>query len=129
MGRAGISGGTVIMGTSGYSLLDALSFSSPGSRMLDGLGGSLSLDAGTTLLKDFNTISGGDTRDWASGTNDSFNAFASMGVQNSVTAVDLRTIDVIGYDLAEVPEPGTLTLFAGGLAMMLAARRRARQKN
>ncbi len=123
MGRVGLSGDS-ISGSPGYTLVDALAFSAANTRVLNGGGGSFSLDAGTTLLKDFNSVSGGDTRDWASGTNDSFNAFSSSGVLNPVSAVDVRLMDVIGYDLAEIPEPGTLSLFAGGLALMIAVRRR-----
>ena len=41
-------------------------------------------------------MNGGDLQDWASGTNDSFNAFSSAkSIQNDLDR-DLRVIDVIG---------------------------------
>jgi hypothetical protein len=50
------------------------------------------------LYNDF-TTNGLDSRDWAPGTNDSFNQFSGAGVTNPVSAVDLQELDVIGYDL------------------------------
>src|SRR5262249_20382363 len=79
-----------------------------------------SIDNGTTLLKLFNNAqqNGLDTRDWAppslggDGTNDAFNQFSNWGVVNPVSAVDVRVMDVIGYDLIQqtpaVPEPSAL---------------------
>jgi len=59
-----------------------------------------SVDGGTTNLKDFNANgNGGDLGDWASGSNDAFNAFSSSGVENDLTPVDVRVMDVIGWDL------------------------------
>jgi hypothetical protein len=66
-------------------------------------------------------VNGADSRDWQSGTNDSFNAISSDSVQNGLSAVDIREMDVIGYDLA-VPEPASLVLFGGGLALIAAGR-------
>ena len=60
------------------------------------------------IFKAFNGVAGGDTRDWASGTADSFNAFSGPGVQNDSTAVDVRVVDVLGsHPTAAVPEPAT----------------------
>jgi len=120
MGRIGLSGAS-INGGPALTLLDAYSFTGAGARGLGGGAGNFfSIDDGTTLLKAFNnaTANGGDTRDWASGTNDSFNAFSSFGVLNPVSPVDLEEMDVLGYDSA-VPEPATvamvgLALLAGG---------------
>src|SRR5439155_7492520 len=66
-----------------------------------GAGRSFSINNGTTLLKAFNFPNGGtsDPQDWASGTNDSFNAVGSSGVKNDLSAVDVQVMDVIGYDL------------------------------
>jgi hypothetical protein len=59
-----------------------------------------SVNGGSANLKTFNANgNGGDLGDWASGTNDAFNAFSSSGVQNDLTPVDVRVMDVIGYDL------------------------------
>jgi len=64
-----------------------------------------SVDGGTTNLKDFNANgNGGDLGDWASGSNDAFNAFSSgTGVEEDLTSVDIRVMDVIGWDLTHPP--------------------------
>lgn len=123
MGRLGISGGTIGNDSNSYSLLDLFSYTGPGARGLTaGANENFSIDNGTTLLKLYNNAlqNGLDTRDWAPGTNDSFNQFSNSGVVNPVSAVDLREMDVIGYDLQQqsvVPEPSNLLLAAvGGLA-------------
>src|SRR5437764_3138685 len=90
-----------------YMLMDLFHYTGAGVRGLNnGPGRFFSIDNGTTLLKAFNNAAanGGDLQDWASGTNDAFNAFSSSGVQNNLTAVDLRLMDVIGYDFAS-PSP------------------------
>ena len=48
----------------------------------------------------------------------------TLGKAEVLSAGDLRTMDVLGYDRAEVavPEPATLMLFSTGLLMV--ARRR-----
>ena len=88
MGRIGLSGG----GNS-FSLIDNFSYTGPGTKGLrGGPGNSFSIDNGITLLKLFNNSDfGGDTRDWAGGTIDAFNAFASQGVVLPVSAVDSQS--------------------------------------
>jgi hypothetical protein len=114
MGRLGISGGTIGISHNSYSLVDLFSYKSAGTRGLGNDGGNqFSIDNGSTLLKLFNNhqANGLDTRDWAPGTNDSFNQFSNSGVVNPVSSVDLRLLDVIGYDRAPqvlVPEPATI---------------------
>jgi hypothetical protein len=66
-----------------------------------GPGRSFSVDNGTTLVKAFNDAAanpGSDFQDWAAGTNDSFNAFSEPGVVNDMSEIDLRVMDVIGYN-------------------------------
>lgn len=132
MGRLGISGGTIGNSTNSYSLIDNFSYKGAGSKGLGGDGGNnFSIDNGTTLLKLFNNAqsNGLDTRDWAPGSNDAFNQFSGSGVTNGLSTVDLRLLDVIGYDRVQstnLPEPGTLALVAIGLAGA-AWRRRARR--
>src|SRR5438477_446490 len=95
--------GQNLTGSPDYMLMDLFHYTGAGARGLNnGPGRFFSIDNGTTLLKAFNNAAanGGDLQDWASGTNDAFNAFSSSGVQNNLTAVDLRLMDVIGYDFA-----------------------------
>jgi hypothetical protein len=127
MGRIGINGNTIGAFPNSYSFLDDFSYKGAGTKGVDGGAGNFfSINNGTTLLKAFNNSGGGgDSRDWASGANDSFNAFSSSGVKNDFTAVDIREMDVLGYDLA-VPEPGTILLIGSGLAMIIGSRLRKR---
>jgi hypothetical protein len=107
MGRIGLMGQN-ITGSPNYMLLDLFNYTGVGARGLnDGPGRFLSINNGATLLKAFNDHSsnGGDLADWASGTNDAFNAFSSSGVQNDLTLVDLRKMDVIGYDRTGTSSP------------------------
>ena len=127
MGRIGLVG-TSVSGAPGYILYDLFRYTGAGTRGLtNGSGIQFSINAGTTLLKLFNTgSSGGDAGDWASGTNDSFNAFSSTGIVEPMTAVDLRAMDVIGYNLVSaVPEPSTGFLIGAALLAVGLIRRRA----
>jgi hypothetical protein len=104
MGRLGISGGTIGATPNSFSLIDNFSYTGSGTKGLrGGPGNYFSIDNGTTLLKLFNdpTANGLDSRDWAPGTNDAFNQFSESDVVNTVSAVDLQLMDVIGYDLVE----------------------------
>ena len=80
MGRIGISGTN-----NTFSLIDVFSYSGAGQRSMGNGAGSFSMNNGTTLLKAFNNSSknGGDTRDWAAGTNDSFNDISFSNVVNA----------------------------------------------
>jgi hypothetical protein len=102
MGRIPLMGEN-LTGSPGYMLFDLFHYTGAGVRGLNqGAGRSFSIDNGTTLLKAFNfpNGNGSDPQDWASGTNDCFNAFSSSSVENDLTSVDLRVMDVIGYDFA-----------------------------
>jgi hypothetical protein len=128
LGRLGISGGTVGTFANSYSAVDLFSYTGVGARGLgNGAGNNFSINNGTTLLKLYNNAAsnGLDSRDWAPGSNDSFNQFSGSGVVNAVSAVDLQEMDVIGYDLIPVPEPTSGALLALGLAVVLLRRRQA----
>ena len=95
MGRFGLSGGNKT-----FSLIDNFSYTGAGMKSLGGGAGNFfSIDNGVTLLKEFNDSAANhlDTRDWAGGTNDSFNQFSDSGVVNAVSAIDLELMNVIGY--------------------------------
>jgi hypothetical protein len=95
MGRMGLSGGN-----NSFSLIDNFSYTGAGTKGLrGGPGNFFSINNGLTLLKQYNdpTVNHLDTRDWLGGPPDAFNQFASGGVKNPVSAVDLQVMDVIGY--------------------------------
>jgi hypothetical protein len=129
LGRLGISGGTIGNYPNSYSLIDDFSYTGANTRGLGKGGGNyFSIDAGTTLLKLYNNALANnlDSRDWAPGSNDSFNQFSNPNVANGVSDVDLRLMDVLGYDRILVPEPTTATLIFAGLAFGGIIRRRIR---
>jgi hypothetical protein len=104
MGRNSIMGDTLGGGIPLYVEYDLFHYTGPGARGLNkGPGRFFSIDNGTTLLKAFNdeTANKGDNQDWRSDAQDppdSFNAFGPPAQQADITAVDLRVMDVIGYD-------------------------------
>jgi hypothetical protein len=131
LGRLGLGGGTIGTATNSYSLVDLFSYSGAGTRVLGngggaGLQGSFSIDNGTTLLKQYNDQFSNnlDFRDWGPGTNDAFNQFSFSGVTNPLSSVDIREMDVMGYDLKQVPEPATGILLIPGLLACYLLRRR-----
>jgi hypothetical protein len=130
LGRLGLGG----VGAD-YSLIDLFSYSGTSTRVLGNGGGageegSFSIDNGTTLLKQYEDqfTTHLDYRDWAPETNDSFNQFSDSGVTNPVSDVDLREMDVIGYDRVTAPEPSSLALLPFGLGALLLMRKRVSRR-
>ena len=73
----------------------------------------------------YNGPGGGDLSDWAGSNADAYDAtIGASGVNSSVSAVDISTLDVIGWD---VPEPSAAVLSAAGLAALLCGWRRGKQ--
>jgi hypothetical protein len=111
MGRSGLSGKPISgFPPNPFSLIDNFSYTAAAKKGLaGGPGNNFSIDNGKTLLKLWNdpTQNGLDSRDWAPGTDDSFNQFSGPGVVNAVSVVDLELMDVIGYDLVPVPTVAT----------------------
>ena len=100
MGRLLLVGETIGSGP-GYSLMDLTHFSAPGVRdFTQSTAGYFSVDGGVTNLGAFNTVPGGDAGDWASSvSNNAFDAYATPGVLETVSANDLTVLDAIGWNL------------------------------
>jgi len=92
-----------------YTIQDLFRYSGIGTRELaGGTPAYFSIDAGTSDLGDFNTVSGADFGDWASNiTDDSYLAFSNSGVANVVSTNDLRQMNVLGWARADTTPPST----------------------
>jgi hypothetical protein len=85
-----------------------------------------SIDGGNTIQLHFNQNPGGDYGDWGNGVIPAQvagntppqvqDAFILSGVNVDLGPVEKRALDVVGYNISAVPEPGTLALLGGVLA-------------
>jgi hypothetical protein len=79
------------------------SFANPGSGVY------FSVNNGATDLRDYNS-GGGDAQDWSGLTaTDPFNASTATNQGHVLSSVDIRAMDILGFDLA-APEPPTFGL-------------------
>lgn len=121
------------MGAHGYYLpYDLFRYTGPNARGAsdNGAGVYYSLDNGATDLKNYNDAAaspGSDPQDWDSTTADAYNAFASAGVEENVTPVDVTVMNSLGY-ASVVPEPATAALALAGFGGLLLRRRRGSRR-
>jgi hypothetical protein len=84
---------------------------------------------GTTQLSRFNQTAGGDFSDWFSisaHTPQVQDAFGAPGAVLNLGNAELTGLDVLGYNLLPVPEPGTASLLALGILGLFVRRLKRR---
>jgi hypothetical protein len=124
-----IMGRTTQLSNTGFGFLpfDLFRFTANGTRApftAPNNGVYFSFDNGASNLKSYNPGPPGDAQDWdSSNLNDAFNASIIDGTKTDLTPVDVRVMDVIGYDLA-APEPSQFLPVAGALGLLLVKLRR-----
>lgn len=145
--RAGLGGGAYdLIGIAEHEIGHLLGFSSgvdnqPGSskNVLDlfryasvgvpsfsqGSAAYFSLDQGATSLASFAVGGTGqyEASHWQQGTGGLMDPALAAGVQQDITALDIKALDVLGYDVA-VAEPASLLLLAPALLGLARLRRR-----
>ena len=94
-----------------------------------------SIDGGTTNLVNFDQNNEGraDFADWGNGIPNAEagnippqmqDSFGTPGAMVNIGPNELTALDVVGYNLAPVPEPGSMAILAAAVAMVFFLRRR-----
>lgn len=109
----------------GADALDIFRYTAPGVNQFSQTSGVyFSFNNGVTNLAGYNS-GAGDRQDLNGAVaTDPYNASTSPGQTHALNAVDITTMDVIGYDLAAVPEPATFVPLMGLAVGLLVKRRR-----
>lgn len=112
----------------GYSsVLDLFRYSASGQRITTTGPAYFSIDGGQTQIASFADGVSDQASHWKQGTNGVMAPEASPGQTENITSTDLRAMDVIGYNLASVPEPATWSMMILGFGAVGAALRRRRE--
>ena len=102
LGRSAGLGQPLSDGTHAYTPLDLYRYTAPGQPSLTPGAGYMSFDGGRTVSSPFNDpANGGDAGDWSTAVSgDAFDAFAQPGVALTLSSVDLREMEALGYSLS-----------------------------
>ena len=106
-------------------IADLYRYNATGTRTFDTNAAYFSVD-GKTDLEAYNHDGYGDYGDWASGTTPQVqDAYGTPGVVVNYGYGETDLLDAVGYNVQPAPEPFTMTVLGGGLAVAAIRRRRS----
>jgi hypothetical protein len=120
LGRDATLGLAQTNATNIYNPMDLFRYASAGVRDVAPAAANFSINGTAQLLQWNNPLNGGDGGDWSTAVpDDSFDAFATLGVPLTVSPTDLRLLDILGFQptaLAAATPPTTPTPSVGATA-------------